>query len=223
MRRFGPTIATLCLLGAVALWGWRRSPATSDGGPGRAIKAGSYDGVLRPSTVSAPNSAVYPAQQAASAAQPDPVLSAAMVTAKRLGDTISSRFSPPPGWTPEAVGSSVGSAMPKMRPGIEPRIQLRDALRWFEGLPRTSESTPADLEAMRTRLSRVGVELVARECRSGFCRLSVVYSDQTSRQLIERMGGQDSLKSRPNWWSFSIINGQGRVEGHVFMANDEGR
>jgi hypothetical protein len=103
---------------------------------------------------------------------PDPMVASASAGFARFESDRNLAFSPPPGWIPpRAAPDGDAFVMPRLRAGLDPRAQLEDALRWFQGLPRTQEISQAQIQATRTRLEAVGIDLQARECRSGICRM----------------------------------------------------
>ncbi len=96
--------------------------------------------------------------------------------------------------------------------------QREDALRWFAGLPESGGPSPARVEADRRRLGEAGMDLTAHECRGGVCRLSVVYSPESSARYAPRLGN-DGARAQLNAgsWSFTTLNPDGRVEADILV------
>ncbi len=150
---------------------------------------------------------------------PDPALAEMADEFGRFDDELSRRLDVPPDWRPSRAPSAERPTFPRLTPGREPASQLVEATKWFDSLPNTDPLSEADLAARRARMRKVGLELLDSECRSAVCRLSFVYSQSSSERLSIQRNGRDSARARPNWMSFTILRSDGRIEGHVFMAN----
>jgi hypothetical protein len=154
----------------------------------------------------------------------DPMVSAMVDEFARLDDELSGGLEIPADWQVSAVPQPPpATPMPALARGATPAAQLAEASRWFDSLPRDDAPTSAELDAKRARMSKAGLDLLQSECRAGVCRLSFAYSALSSERLARRLGGRDSARARPNWWSFTIIRPDGRVEGHVFMVGGASR
>lgn len=153
----------------------------------------------------------------------DPAMAEMVDELARFDDELSQRLEVPSDWRPPR------RAIPAKRPTLpplptnrEPASQLAEASKWFEALPNAKPKSEAELTARRERMDKAGLELLRSECRSGVCRLSFVYSKNSSERLKNRMNGHDSARGRPNWMSFTILRSDGRVEGHIFMVSGPG-
>lgn len=121
--------------------------------------------------------------------------------------------------TPHAASSHYEMPAPELNLAVlersyDPDTQLREAIRWFESLPKGKKTAHGELEAAKSRMASVGIELSARECRQGICRLSFTYANRTSNHR-----SQTSASIRPDAWSFTSVAADGRIEGHIFVVS----
>jgi hypothetical protein len=204
------------------MYSWKASPVESGSSGQGALDSPSVEvpvtPILAEHDVKKPG-AIASRSSGLAASQPAPALAAAMTVFERLSGEVSASGTPPAESTPPSTPAAPTTALPMLSADAKPNEQLAEALRWFDGLPRSAPPSAVELDAKRAQMSKAGLDLLASDCRSGVCRLSFVYSKSSSEQLVKRMGGHDSARKRTNWWSFSTINSDGRVEGHVFMLD----
>jgi hypothetical protein len=133
-----------------------------------------------------------------------------------IQDSMNSVMEAPRGWAPppEAVPAKTPS-LPSLDPSGSPDDNLREAIRWFEALPKGKQLSPLALDAAKTRMAKIGLELSTKECREGICRTSFTYAEWTYPRPPKA-----SAQILPHSWSFTTIAPDGRVEAHVFMVSN---
>ena len=139
---------------------------------------------------------------------------AAMAALFELEDSMGPMPKPPEGWTPSYPKKPTPIAkLPTLKSRTGPVGQLREAIRWFESLEKGQEYSQQQTEYWTARLARAGIQLDARECRQGICRMSITYNRWFGRQPTS-----DSSRIALESWSFTAIAPDGRPEGHMFYV-----
>jgi len=120
----------------------------------------------------------------------------------------------PQGWSPPPIEEpKPDPTLPTLKPADSPSDQLREAIHWFESLPRNKDS-PQLPAVSRSNQGKTRIEPLVRECRQDFCRLSFTYTNWNSKPIPN-----ESAKLGPTTWSFTTIAPDGRVQGHIFVVS----
>jgi len=117
---------------------------------------------------------------------------------------------------PSASKPRESTTLPDLKAKGKPDDQLKQAIRWFESLPKSKPNHKAvDLE--KERMAEVGLDLTTKDCRNGICRLSFIYNVWASPHPA-----QASANMWPHAWSFTTITPDGKIHGHMF-TQEHGR
>ena len=141
---------------------------------------------------------------------PDPVLTMLDAVQAAMGPPLKI----PQGWSPPPLEEpKPDPTLPTLKQAGSPSDQLREAIHWFESLPRNKDS-PQPPRVSKSKQGKTGIEPMVKECRQDFCRLSFTYTNWNSRPIPN-----ESAKLGPTSWSFTTIAPDGRVQGHIFVVS----